>query len=131
MKGSSNRRQVGTRAIRLREVGQVFEADSITKTSGCSVGDACEDGWASGKRAGGYQERVIDGRASRAANSSKGLARCLQGLSIKVAKTDANHTVFQGARRSKGLSQRGTERMKKDRGAHEESIFEAYRLSVT
>ena len=49
----------------------------------------------------------------------------MEGLSIKVAEADADHTVLQCTCGSKGLGKRGAERVKSDRGAHEKGIFEA------
>ena len=49
----------------------------------------------------------------------------MEGLSIKVAEADADHTVLQCTCGSKGLGKRGAERVKSDRGAHEKGVFEA------
>ena len=49
----------------------------------------------------------------------------MEGLSIKVAEADADHTVLQCTCGSKGLGKRGAERVKSDRGAYEKGIFEA------
>ena len=49
----------------------------------------------------------------------------MEGLSIKMAEADADHTVLGRTCGNKGLSERGTEWVKEDRGTHEKGVLEA------
>ena len=54
----------------------------------------CKDGGALSRWAGRDEKGVIDCRASRTVNGRKRFARGLESLRIKVAKADADRTVF-------------------------------------
>ena len=69
MKSSCNGRQVRAWLVRLGEVREVLEVNSVAKAGGGSTCDACEDRGPFSRWAGRDKERVIDCRASRAVNS--------------------------------------------------------------
>ena len=87
--------------------------------------DTRKDGGTCLRWASGDKEGVINGRASRAVDGSKRVARGLEGLGVKMAQADADHAELQGTYGGEGLGERGTERMKGNRGAHEEGILKA------